>query len=131
MIPYIFHISILVAICYVFYILFLEKETFYQLNRWLLIAGIMLAFALPFYQIPQEYSLRKVETPIVSTAKTVKHSTPTRTPIRNNHCKPSPCCESINQPTTATSNSKIELTSSTTLLPINTKVSLWKWFFYF
>ncbi len=64
MIPYILHISILVACSYIFYKLFLEGETFFQLNRWVLLGCAMLAFVLPFFEIPQEWSLRTVEATI-------------------------------------------------------------------
>ena len=59
MIPYILHISILVACSYIFYKLFLEGETFFQLNRWVLLACVLLAFVLPFLEVPQEWSLRE------------------------------------------------------------------------
>ena len=65
MIPYILHISILVACSYIFYKLFLEGETFFQLNRWVLLGCALLAFALPFLKIPQEWSLRTAEMTIV------------------------------------------------------------------
>jgi hypothetical protein len=58
MIPYLFHVSILVAACYLFYLLFLQKETYFQINRFVLIGCILVAFALPFLEIPQEWSLR-------------------------------------------------------------------------
>ena len=62
MTPYILHISILVGCCYIFYKLFLEQETFFQLNRWVLLSCVLLAFVLPFVEIPQEWSLRQVDT---------------------------------------------------------------------
>ena len=64
MIPYILHISILVACSYIFYKLFLEGETFFQLNRWVLLGCALLAFLLPFLEIPEEWSLRTAETTI-------------------------------------------------------------------
>ena len=65
MIPYILHISILVACSYIFYKLFLEGETFFQLNRWVLLGCALLAFVLPFLEIPQEWSLRTAKAPII------------------------------------------------------------------
>ena len=57
MIPYILHTSLLVTACYVFYKVLLERETFFQINRWLLAACIALAFLLPRFTIPEEWSL--------------------------------------------------------------------------
>ena len=65
MIPYILHISILVACSYIFYKLFLEGETFFQLNRWVLMACALLAFVLPFFEVPQEWSFRTTEASII------------------------------------------------------------------
>ncbi|MCB0651455.1 MAG: M56 family metallopeptidase [Saprospiraceae bacterium] len=55
---YLFHVTILVSASYFFYKVFLQRETFFQLNRWVLTGSIVLAFSLPFLQIPQEWSLR-------------------------------------------------------------------------
>ena len=67
MIPYILHISILVACSYIFYKLFLEGETFFQLNRWVLLACALLAFVLPFFEVPQEWSLRQANVTLIQT----------------------------------------------------------------
>ena len=58
MLQYIPHVSILVALCYACYLFLLERETFYQLNRYVLLAGLMLAFSLPLWQIPAEWAIR-------------------------------------------------------------------------
>src|SRR6478735_6204880 len=71
MMPYILHVSILLAVCLLFYKLLLHKETFFQLNRYILLAGLLLSFILPLLSVPQEWSLRKP-------AYTVEH-TPTAT----------------------------------------------------
>ena len=69
MIPYIFHISILVACSYIFYKLFLEGETFFQLNRWVLMACALLAFVLPFLEVPQEWSLHEANVITLNTVQ--------------------------------------------------------------
>ena len=45
-----------------FYWLFIRKETFFKLNRWVLISGILLSVLIPLIQIPETWSLRKENT---------------------------------------------------------------------
>ncbi|RYY65163.1 MAG: peptidase M56, BlaR1 [Chitinophagaceae bacterium] len=59
MIPYILHVAILLAGCLAFYKLLLQRETFFRLNRWVLLACLVLAFALPFARVPAQWSLRR------------------------------------------------------------------------
>jgi hypothetical protein len=69
MIPYILYTALLLTICFCFYQLLLQRETFYRLNRFILIGSLVLSFILPFVQIPQTWSFQKqreVNTPIVN-----------------------------------------------------------------
>ena len=59
MIPYIFHVSLLLALCYLLYRLLWEKETYFQLNRWILITCLLLSFGLPLLTVPETWSLQK------------------------------------------------------------------------
>jgi hypothetical protein len=68
MIPYILHAGLILAGCLVFYKLLLRKETFYKLNRFVLLACLMLSFTLPFLRIPQQWALQKIERPVLSTS---------------------------------------------------------------
>ena len=61
MMPYILHAGLILAGCLVFYKLFLQKETFYRLNRFILLGCLALSFSLPLVQVPQQWSLRKSE----------------------------------------------------------------------
>ena len=61
MIYYIFHTALLLALGYLFYRFFLERETYFRLNRWVLLVGGMVAFSLPLLKIPEEWSLRKYD----------------------------------------------------------------------
>jgi len=61
MIPYIINVGLILSGCIVFYKLLLQKETFYQVNRWVLICCLLVAFSLPLIRVPQDWSLRKVE----------------------------------------------------------------------
>ena len=58
MIPYLLHASILLAGCFVFYWLFIRQETFFKLNRWVLVSGILLSISIPLIQIPESWSMK-------------------------------------------------------------------------
>lgn len=58
MIPYILHVALLISVCLLFYKVFLQKETFYNLNRIVLIFCLALSFALPLIRIPQQWAFR-------------------------------------------------------------------------
>lgn len=58
MIPYILHVALLISICLLFYKIFLQKETFYHLNRVILLICLVLSFALPLITIPEAWALR-------------------------------------------------------------------------
>lgn len=62
MIPYIINAGLIIAGCLAFYKLLLQRETFYRLNRGILIACLLAAFALPLLRVPQQWSFRKAET---------------------------------------------------------------------
>src|SRR5687767_4655342 len=61
MIPYIIHAGLLLAACLVFYKILLQNETFFRLNRWVLMACLVLSFGLPLVEVPQQWSFRKTE----------------------------------------------------------------------
>jgi hypothetical protein len=60
MIPYILYASLVLSACFVFYKLLLQKETFFGLNRFVLLSCMLLAFILPLLPVPQQMSLRKI-----------------------------------------------------------------------
>ncbi len=49
---YLLKTSVLILLFYLFYKVFLEKETFFTQNRWFLIFGIFAAFTIPLVTIP-------------------------------------------------------------------------------
>ncbi|MEP7252877.1 MAG: M56 family metallopeptidase [Ginsengibacter sp.] len=59
MIPYILYASLILTACLIFYKLLLQQETFFRLNRFVLLACMMLAFVLPVLHVPQQMSFRK------------------------------------------------------------------------
>ena len=77
MIPYILHVALLISVCLLFYKIFLQKETFYHLNRVVLLICLGLSFALPLISIPQAWTLRS--TP----AETIVNTPPTITATTN------------------------------------------------
>ena len=75
MIPYILHVALLISVCLLFYKLLLQKETFYRLNRIILVCCLALAFILPLIPIPQQWALQiapkpaeTVQQPVVTVA---------------------------------------------------------------
>jgi hypothetical protein len=60
MIPYILYSALILTACLVFYKLLLQKETFFHLNRFVLLSCMMLAFILPLIPVPQQLSFRKI-----------------------------------------------------------------------
>ncbi|MEM6699135.1 MAG: M56 family metallopeptidase, partial [Bacteroidota bacterium] len=70
MIPYIFHAAVLIVLFYLLYKFLLSKETFFGLNRYLLMVSIALAFALPLYEVPQAWSIWEAPVQVVSTSNT-------------------------------------------------------------
>lgn len=59
MIPYILYTALILSACFIFYKLLLQKETFFYLNRYVLLFCMVLAFALPLVPVPQQLSFRK------------------------------------------------------------------------
>ena len=57
--PYIINVAVILLACLAFYKLLLRRETFYKVNRYMLIVCLVISFALPLLQVPQELSFRK------------------------------------------------------------------------
>ncbi len=57
--PYMLNAAIMLVACLVFYKLLLQRETFYKVNRYVLIACLAISFTLPLLQVPPGFSLRK------------------------------------------------------------------------
>ncbi|HEU4789875.1 MAG TPA: M56 family metallopeptidase [Flavobacterium sp.] len=58
MIPYILYTALILSACLMFYKLLLQKETFFHLNRFVLLSCMMLTFILPLLPVPQQLSFR-------------------------------------------------------------------------
>src|SRR5690349_12536265 len=68
MMPYIINVGLIVTGCLAFYKLFLQKETFYRLNRSVLLVCLIASFALPLAPIPSGWSFRNAKEENVSAA---------------------------------------------------------------
>ncbi|MEO5888847.1 MAG: M56 family metallopeptidase [Ferruginibacter sp.] len=64
MIPYILYAALILTVCFIFYKLLLQKETFFHLNRFVLLACMLLAFTLPLIRVPSQLSFRNVPEPV-------------------------------------------------------------------
>jgi hypothetical protein len=62
MLPYLIHASLLLSGCFIFYWLLISKETFFRLNRWVLISSILLSLTVPLIPVPEGISLRSMGT---------------------------------------------------------------------
>jgi BlaR1 peptidase M56 len=69
--PYIINVAVILLACLAFYKLLLRRETFYKVNRYMLIVCLVISFALPLLQVPQQFSLRKPETTSVAQKPTM------------------------------------------------------------
>ena len=56
--PYIITVALFLATCLAFYKVLLRRETFYKVNRYMLIGCLAISFALPLLPIPKQFSLR-------------------------------------------------------------------------
>jgi beta-lactamase regulating signal transducer with metallopeptidase domain len=70
MIPYILHVALLISVCLVFYRLLLRKETFYRLNRFVLISSLALSFLIPLVPMPQQWSFRSLRETVTNVIPT-------------------------------------------------------------
>ncbi|WP_185956499.1 M56 family metallopeptidase [Changchengzhania lutea] len=75
---YLLKVSALTIIFYTCYKVFLERDTFFESNRWFLLLGLLSAFVIPFYIIPNYIEYTPVATSNYSfnevTAETNKES---------------------------------------------------------
>lgn len=64
MMPYIINAGLILAGCLIFYKILLKRETFYRVNRYILITCLLISFTLPLIPVPQQWSFRKTEEPV-------------------------------------------------------------------
>lgn len=76
--------SLCLSIMLLFFVIFLQKETFFKLNRWILLANIILAISLPVLNTPSWFSNFE----IVKTENTTVNPIETTTPLQVEHINP-------------------------------------------
>lgn len=59
---YILNVALILAGCFIFYKALLQKETFFPLNRFILLGCLALSFSIPFIPIPEQWSFRTAAT---------------------------------------------------------------------
>ena len=87
MIGYLLEVAAMIVIAWLFYTVLLRRETFFGVNRILLLLLVVMAFVLPLLSIPQQFSMRaKLEPGIIpltavpvhlsaATTDTLRHAT--------------------------------------------------------
>ena len=88
---YILSVALILTGCFIFYKAFLQKETFFPLNRFILLGCLALSFSIPFIPVPEQFSFRTPSSTLVqlmepSTTAKVEETTPAETvnqPIGN------------------------------------------------
>ena len=144
MMPYILHVALLISVCLLFYKLLLQRETFYRLNRLVLVFCLALSFALPFISIPQQWSLRNSITPTVVKHDEIKPQQPIvvdrqpevqpETPVKVSH--PILKIKTIEVPrinpatTTNPTSAKTTTSPTTTTIPLMQIILKWLFFIY-
>ena len=88
MIPYILNVALIISVCLCFYKLLLRKETFYRLNRFILISILALSFIVPLIPVPQQWAFGwQQQNDITSTDVKNEHAfvdlSKTKTPAQN------------------------------------------------
>jgi hypothetical protein len=80
MMPYMIHAGLILAACLVFYKILLQRETFFRLNRWVLMFCLVLSFGLPLIEVPQQWSFQRAETPVVVPVAAIDNDQSTSAP---------------------------------------------------
>lgn len=118
MIPYIINAGLILCGCLAFYKLLLQRETFYKLNRYILIVCLVASFSLPLLPVPHQLSLRKAEPVLVQ--NTQNNITPADLPPVNetaaNDQAARPVDQTQQQTTEAASKSSISFAQVMTWL---------------
>jgi hypothetical protein len=59
--PYIINVALILFACLAFYKILLRRETFYKVNRYMLIVCLVVSFLLPLLSVPAQFSLRRID----------------------------------------------------------------------
>jgi hypothetical protein len=86
--PYIINAALVLATCLAFYKVLLRRETFYRVNRYMLITCLAISFTLPLLQVPAQFSFRKkaaggittTQQPVINKTGQVQHAPALKAP---------------------------------------------------
>ena len=116
MITYLFHTTLLISGFTLFYWFILRHETYFRLNRWVILGSLLFCLILPLLQIPASLSLWKdTSAPAASILETIANA-PNQI-IAPSQTTPTTLPSTEPSPITTTSNS-LSLTSILTILYI-------------
>jgi hypothetical protein len=114
--PYIINAGLVLATCLAFYKVLLRRETFYRVNRYMLVTCLVVSFTLPLLQVPAQFSFRKkaaegittIQQPAKNKTVQVQHAPTVKPPATSGNA-------SVNVPAreTTTANSNRPANSST------------------
>ena len=76
MIPYVLYVALLISVCLCFYKLLLKKETFYMLNRFVLLVIVVLSFIIPLVPVPQQWAFGRKTDEVITSTPLVKNNSP-------------------------------------------------------
>jgi hypothetical protein len=72
---YAVNVALILAGCFLFYKILLQKETFFPLNRFVLLGCLALSFSLPLIPVPQQWSFRNADNQAISSVITANEKT--------------------------------------------------------
>ncbi|HET6994159.1 MAG TPA: M56 family metallopeptidase [Chitinophagaceae bacterium] len=112
--PYIINAALVLATCLAFYKVLLRRETFYRVNRYMLVICLVISFTLPLLQVPAQFSFRKkaaegittVQQPATNKTGPVQQAQAIKPPAAANN-------PTVNGPATETTTSSDRSSSST------------------
>lgn len=83
--PYIINVALVLGACIAFYKVLLRRETFYRVNRFMLLGCLVVAFVLPMITVPEKFSLRRNSSELVgqSSESVVPSSESERTQLKS------------------------------------------------
>ncbi|SKA00755.1 M56 family metallopeptidase [Sediminibacterium ginsengisoli] len=80
MIGYLLEVAAMIVIAWLFYTVLLRRETFFGVNRILLLSLVVMAFVLPQFTIPQQFSIRaRLEPGVIPISRAVPVQLPVHT----------------------------------------------------
>ena len=139
--PYIINAALILGACLAFYKVLLRRETFYRVNRFLLMLCLALCFALPLLRVPQQFSLRQSAVSSKPSAAGSQQSTqesyhdgdqqPAGPRRENSVRNQEPIVNNQQQPANSQLSTTRESTTSSKGLPTaNWRLATWLIFFY-